>query len=59
MLDRVLRERPQVRFVRTGNADSNAAMLRINHQLGFKPYIAHCVWQVETDKVLDYLNSAA
>ncbi len=56
-LDRLLRERPEAKFVRTGNADSNAAMLGINHALGFQPYISRCVWQVETEKVLAYLQS--
>ncbi len=56
MLDRVLRERPQVRFVRTGNADSNAAMLKINYEIGFKPFISLCMWQVGLDRVFDYLG---
>jgi GNAT superfamily N-acetyltransferase len=56
MLDKVLKERPQVKYVRTGNADSNAAMLKINTALGFKPYMADTLWQVELQKVLDYLN---
>ena len=57
MLDKVLKERPQVKYVRTGNADSNAAMLKINTELGFKPYTADAIWQVELQKVLDYLQS--
>lgn len=56
MLEKVLRERPQVQFVRTGNADSNAAMLKINQALGFKPYLAACFWQVATAQVADYLG---
>jgi len=59
MLEKVLRERPQVRYVRTGNADMNAPMLKINTELGFKPYRSHYAWQVETAKVLDYLASPA
>jgi mycothiol synthase len=59
MLDKVIKERPQVRYVRTGNADVNAAMLKINNELGFKPYTADALWQVELQKVLDYLNSSA
>ena len=55
MLDRVQRERPEAEFVRTGNADSNAAMLGINRALGFKPYLSHCIWQVETEKAAAYL----
>ncbi|HRD77450.1 MAG TPA: GNAT family N-acetyltransferase [Hyphomicrobiaceae bacterium] len=35
----------KVRFVRTGNADSNAPMLAINHQLGFRPFTARALWQ--------------
>ena len=56
MLDKILAERPQARFVRTGNADMNAPMLKINNELGFKPYIAEVVWQVETEKVAEYLS---
>ncbi len=59
MLDRVLRERPEARFVRTGNADSNGPMLRINHALGFRPYLSRTEWQVETEKVLSYLGKSA
>jgi mycothiol synthase len=51
----VLKERPEVNFVRTGNADSNAAMLKINTELGFQPYMADALWQVEIDRVLEYL----
>lgn len=57
MLDKVVKERPEVKYVRTGNADSNAAMLKINMELGFKPYMAETLWQVELQKVLDYLRS--
>ena len=51
MLLKVLAERPQVTLVRTGNADVNAPMLSINRRLGFKPYIAHTVWQVNVADV--------
>ena len=42
--------------MRTGNADLNAAMLKINTDLGFQPYMADALWQVEVQKVLDYLD---
>jgi GNAT superfamily N-acetyltransferase len=58
MLDKVLKERPEVKYVRTGNADVNAAMLKINNELGFKPYMATALWQVDIDRVLTYLGQA-
>jgi GNAT superfamily N-acetyltransferase len=57
MLEKILRERPQVKRVRTGNADSNAPMLKINTELGFRPYISHQVWQIDVASVRAYLDS--
>jgi GNAT superfamily N-acetyltransferase len=56
MIEKVLGERPQVRRIQTGNADSNAAMLSINRELGFKPYVAQTLWQVELSRVDKYLE---
>jgi mycothiol synthase len=58
MLDKILNERPQVKFIRTGNADNNAAMLKINHELGFQPYMSNTLWQLETLQVQQYLGKA-
>ncbi len=58
MLEKVLRDRPQVKRVRTGNANSNAPMLKINYELGFRPYKQWTTWQVELEKVLEYLRSS-
>lgn len=57
MLEKVLRDRPQVKYVRTGNADQNAPMLKINRELGFRPFQSRYEWQVETDTVLAYLRA--
>lgn len=56
---RALEQHPEAKFVRTGNADSNAAMLSINHAMGFKPYVSNIAWQVETEKALAYANGGA
>jgi GNAT superfamily N-acetyltransferase len=56
MLERVLRERPQVRIVRTDNVNTNAAMLKINSELGFRPFMEVSAWQVETEQVLSCLG---
>ncbi len=54
MLDKVLRERPEVQFVRTGNASSNAPMLKINHALGFRLYNTVTLWQLPVEEALAY-----
>jgi mycothiol synthase len=55
MLEKVLAVWPAGRFVRTGNADSNAPMLHINEALGFRPYMAETVWQVPVASVKEAL----
>lgn len=59
MLERVFAERPNAVDVRTGNADSNDAMLGINHALGFQPYIAQMNWQVPVERVRAYLDGSS
>ena len=59
MLHRIVSERPEVRFVRTANADSNASMIRINQELGFKPYDSQTVWQAEQASIEAYLAQRA
>ncbi|MFB6286783.1 MAG: GNAT family N-acetyltransferase, partial [Candidatus Bipolaricaulia bacterium] len=56
MLEKVLNDKPQVKRVRTGNADVNEAMLAINRKLGFKPYKSLKTWQVEVSTVQAYLD---
>jgi mycothiol synthase len=55
MLEKIMSDRRQVRFVRTDNANVNAAMLRVNQFFGFKNYSSSCLWQVETRRVVEYL----
>jgi GNAT superfamily N-acetyltransferase len=57
MMKKILEERPQVEFIRTRNANSNAPMLKINNEMGFKPYSSMTIWQVKTAQVENYLNS--
>lgn len=57
MLEKVIRERPFVKHVRTGNADANAPMLKINRDLGFKPHQSQSLWQVSLEAVQTYLAS--
>jgi mycothiol synthase len=59
MLERITAQWPEVTSVRTGNADSNDAMLGINRALGFKPYIAQTNWQVPVEKVRAYLAGSS
>lgn len=56
MMKRILQERPEVEFIRTGNANSNAPMLKINVEMGFKPYFSMTLWQVDTAQVEKYLD---
>jgi mycothiol synthase len=58
-MDAMLRTNPAARFVRTGNADSNAPMLAINRQMGFAPFVAEIGWQGSAPAVAQRLLSSA
>ncbi|MEY2418656.1 MAG: hypothetical protein QOG90_1336 [Actinomycetota bacterium] len=54
---RVMAERPQVTSIRTGNADSNDAMLGINREMGYVPFISQTVWEISTEAAEKWLAS--
>jgi mycothiol synthase len=56
MLERIMQQRPTVDRIRTGNADSNAPMLKINHALGFMPFLDRTEWQIDVMRSLEVLR---
>jgi mycothiol synthase len=56
-METLLRLNPAARFVRSGNADSNAPMLAINQQMGFAPFIAETAWQGRISTIARRLRS--
>lgn len=56
MLEKLLAERPWMRYIRTYNADMNEPMLKINHALGFEPYAANNMCQAQLETVAAYLK---
>ena len=58
MLEKILTDLPEVQLIRSGNAGSNAPMLKINRALGFRPHLGWSTWQVTLDSVDQYLAGA-
>jgi len=56
MLLKIREEYPGVKTITTGNATSNEPMLAINERLGFKLYKEQYSYQIETEKVAEYLK---
>ncbi len=57
MLEEIIARRPEARYVRTGNANMNAAMLKINHELGFRLYNTQTEWQIPIERVCERLTT--
>jgi GNAT superfamily N-acetyltransferase len=55
MLEKVLRDHPEVKRITTSSATTNEAMLSINDRLGFLPTHSDYMWQVPLESVLSYL----
>ena len=56
VLERLLRDKPKTRFIRTGNAKVNEAMLRINTELGFRPAWSETIWQAPVATLEQHLG---
>ena len=54
---RLIEERPEVRWLYTGNAASNRAMLAINDAMGFRPVRYIGAWQVSVDAARRFVAS--
>jgi mycothiol synthase len=54
---RILDERADVEDIRTGNADSNDAMLGINHAMGYRPLLAAEAWEVPAEVAAKWLEA--
>ncbi len=56
MLQKVFRDMPEVEHMKTGNADNNDAILKINSELGFRHQMATNTWQIKTAALKEYLG---
>ncbi len=56
MILRVVAERPEVRYIRTDNADANQPMLSINYEMGFRPYRTWTSYMLDVDVARAYLE---
>ena len=56
MVQRALDELPEARYIRTGNAGTNAAMLAINVGMGFKPAWESVIWQIPLEDARRYVR---
>jgi len=52
---RILDQRPEANDIRTGNADSNDAMLGINKLMGYRPLLGSTTWEISTEKAAAWL----
>ena len=59
MLEKILSDLPEAQVVRSGNAGSNAPMLKINGALGFRSLAVWSTWQASLDSVEKYLTRSA
>lgn len=57
-IEAMLAANSEARFVRTGNADSNAPMLAINRKMGFAPFMSESEWQGRADEIARRLGAA-
>lgn len=57
MIRSILEDCPQAVYVRTNNADSNAAMQGINRKLGFEHYMGQTTWQAHLSGLQAYLET--
>ncbi len=51
MLEKVLADKPETRYIRTGNATTNEPMRKINQELGFKLFRSAWIWQMDVSQV--------
>ena len=54
MVEKILAELPEARFIRTDNAGTNAPMLAINDRMGFREAWWGDIWQISLDDARKY-----
>jgi GNAT superfamily N-acetyltransferase len=59
LVERVMRERPEIEEIHTATFGSNAAMLGINRELGFTPFVTGTAWQVPIARVRACLDASS
>jgi mycothiol synthase len=57
MVEKILAELPEARYIRTENAGSNAPMLAINIKMGFRPAWENTIWQIPLADARRYVSN--